>query len=221
MDVVFTILTVIGWILLGVLGFIVFLLNMPYLLKAEVEGDENHAFAGGCVGWPLRLLGVAFHVSIEAQRYTFFLFRFALKSGPIKRGEKKEKKKKEKKEKKKKTLAQIMHGLNTPGTVHLAKAIARWLFLRGTVKGRVGFSDPANTGQLAVGIAMLRSVFPGLFKDVVLDYTGARLEGRANLLMCVWLPRIVLGALVFLVSVRGREMIRHYIARPKPAKVTT
>jgi len=55
---------------------------------------------------------------------------------------------------------------------------------------------------------------------VVLDYIDPACEGRLNLSMMVWLPRIELGITAFLLSRQGRDMVRYYWARPKPAHGT-
>jgi hypothetical protein len=229
MEFVFTLLVWIAWMLAGLLGVLVFLASMPYTLRLSAAGDKNRAEAGAYLGWPSRLLGLGMDVSLEQQGYRIFLLGLAVKSGSLgafaQSKKKQRSKKRPKKEKKKKqppkTVAQATHYLRMPHLLHLFGRVPRWLYLKGSMSGRIGSGDPALTGQMAVLIVMIQSIFPGFAKRVELDFDSAEIEGQFRLSLTVWIPRIVIGALIYLVSWRGRAMVRHYFARPSSAKMTT
>lgn len=225
MDVVFAILEISLWILAGLLGLILFLINMPYALRIVAARDAERTYAHAYLGWPLRLAGLEADVSFENQSYRFVLFGFTLKSGALgalrSAGKSRRKKKKKKEKKQPRSLAQTLHGLRTPHGAHLLRRLGRWIFLNASLSGRVGFSDPSLTGQLAVILVVVRSVVPGFAEQVVIDFENPEIEGRAKLSLTIWLPRITSGALIYLLSPQGRAMVRHYFDRPRPAKATT
>ena len=229
MELLLTIVIWTFWGLLGLLGLVIFLLNMPYQLKVVAAGEVEWAEARAWVVWPYHLLGLSAEVSFEQLRYQFYLLGIPVKSGPLigskkEKAEKKEEKREKKakpKEKKSKSAAQIVYLARMPHVGHLLGRLPRWLFLRGVMQGRLGFSDPYTTGQVAAFIGLARCFFPDFAKEVELDFQETAFEGRVRVSITIWLPRIAAGLIGYALSRRGRAMIRHYMARPKPAATTT
>ncbi len=217
----FTILLWMLWVLIGLLGLAVFLISMPYQLKVDAAGRGEWAGAQAWCGWPLKLLGLDMQASIDQLRYQFFFLGIPITSGPLTRTKKdkvrKKKKKKKKTEKKGNSAARFVHMARMPHKGHLLGQLPRWLFLKGTVQGRLGFSDPYRTGQAAAFIGVVQCFMPNFAKDVALDFQEPTLEGNAHFSMTVWLPRIAVGVARYALSRRGRAAIRHFRARPKPA----
>jgi hypothetical protein len=223
MDIGITILIWTMWGLLAVLGLLLFLAHLPYRAHIAAEWDETHMDARGWLGWPLRLLGVMVSASFEQQQVAFYFLGLQLKSWSFgelkeKREKKREKKPKVKKKKKPGDSARRRHQMHMPHKGHALKQLSRWLFLSASLQGRFGFDDPYDTGQLAMGLTLIRTAFPSIGRKVALDYVEPVCEGRLDLSMMVWLPRIEVGIIIFLLSRQGRAMVRHYRARPKPAQ---
>ncbi len=226
MEIALAILVQTLWVLLAVLGLLLFLAHMPYLARITADWDETHLDARAWVGWPLRLLGVMVSASFEQQQLAFYFMGLRIKAwsfGELKqKRDKKPKKKKKPKDKKKKKKkpsdpSRSLHLMRMPHKGHALKQVSRWFFISATLQGRFGFDDPYTTGQLAMALNLVRTVFPAIGRRVELDYVEPACVGHLKLSMMVWLPRIYVGIIVFLLSRPGRAMVRHYMARPKPA----
>ncbi len=229
MEIAITILLWVMWGLLGLLGLLLLLLHMPYQARIEAQWDDARAEGQAWLGWPWRTLGLMVSVSLEQQRLAFYFLGLRFKSWSFgelkeKRSQKpkeKEKKKKEKKERKPREPGERLHLVRTPHTGYALKLLGRWLYLRAALDGRFGFDDPCTTGQLATALSWVQMAFPSVGRQVTFDYLEPVCEGRLKLSMMVWLPRIEIGLIGFLLSRQGRTMVRHYRARPKSAHAET
>lgn len=227
MDIGIAILTWTMWVLLTVLGLLLLLVHLPYRARITADWDESHLDVRAWVGWPLRLLGGLVTASFEQQQVGFYFLGLRLKSWSFgelkKKREKKPKaqKKDKKKHKKKKMFSdsgEWGHMMRMPNKRHALKRIYGWLFMNGTLEGRFGFDDPYTTGQIALVLTLVRTVFPSIGRQVELDYLEPACEGRLDMSMMIWLPRIEVGIIAFLLSRQGRDMLRHYLDRPKAAR---
>lgn len=236
MTVVATVLIWVLWVFLALLGVVLVLLHVPYIAKASAEWDENHLEAHGWLGWPLRLLGVMVTASLNEQRLMLCILGIRVASWSFKELARKEggaedaddvertktrSRKRSAKRKRKQHPAESLYLMRMPYKGFALKRVAKWLYLRGSIQGRFGFDDPFLTSQVAALLALIQIAAPDLGRDVELDYVTPCFEGRMRLSMAVWLPRIEVGIIAFLLSRRGRAMVRYYWSRPKPAPVTT
>ena len=234
MEILIAVLMSLLWVVLSLLGLVLLLLNLPYRALGEATFGDSRLDGTAYVGWPLRLFGVVVDASLDAQTASVYVLGLRVKQMPLSRFRKKKKLSKEKeldalmgeakatKEKKRKRngRARSVHMMKMPHKAAALKAIPKWLFMRGELAGRLGFDDPYTTWQVAMALSMVRTMLPSFGEDVVIDYLEPAFEGRMKVSFTVWIPRILIGAIRFLLSRQGRAMARHFLSRPKPASAT-
>ena len=217
-DFAAAILTGLGWGLLGVLLLFVFFLNLPYRISIAAFGNAERLEARAWGGLPLRLLGVRAIVSPAAQQVRFYFLGVQLFSrsfSELKRsaatsGRRVNSSAKEKSKRKRIGATRGLTLLQVPYKKLMLRKLMQWLFFRASLRGRIGLDDPFETGQLEAAVCLIQAVLPSFGRDVAFDYTTPVLEGRLRLSMTIWLPRIVLGCIGFLLRPEGRAVLRYY-----------
>jgi len=219
MGIAITILVWLMWILLAVFGVLLLLLHLPYQVQLGAQWGESQVNGRAWLGWPRRLLGLLVTISLERGEGTFIFFGipvkvFSLRDWTKKRKKRKKKKKKPKKKRKQSGLQSSAEILRLPHKGTLLGTIQRAFCLEAKMRGRFGFDDPSATGHLAMFLGLMQSVFPGFGLEIELDYVDPVCEGDLDLSAMIWLPRIYVLAIVFLLSREGRAVMAH---RSKPS----
>ena len=213
-------------VLLGLLGLITLVLVTPLRLRLEGGRETGLGWARGYAGVSLRLLGVGGVLREDASRYAVYLLGIPVWRRPVpfekmfsgkgKKGAEPEAKEKKRKEAPKKdkervpfTLFDFIHLLQTPNVRVVIGRLFGLLNPHGEIRGQVGFDDPSDTGYLAAVLGFVRMVWPGVGQEIRLNFAQAELKGRFELGMTIWIPQIIVGAIVIALSRDGRQLIAH------------
>jgi len=219
MSALLSILWILLWIVLCLLGLALFLLCWPVDARLYAERYEatravvRVRYALGLLtGWlrldaevqliEIRLLGIrVWHRDVLEQIFG--------------REERKPKKREQGKPPEEREKSGGFPGIPP----HLGWAVRRvaWaLGLEGELVGVYGFEDPGTTGMVEGLRAALSGAVPALaLKDLRPDYTAEVLYGHARLGLLIWIPRLAVAAMGFFLDRRGREFFRHFKNRKK------
>jgi hypothetical protein len=229
----------IAWyILLVILGVITLILITPVQVRLRGGRETGLGWLLGYVGGPLRILGVGVEITEAAARYRVYWLGIPVWRRPIRfekhfsskekkrakrraREEKREKRAGTKKGRGNRDLFDVIYLLQTPNVSRVTGRLFRLLNPTCAIRGQVGFDDPAATGLLAALLGFLQMAAPGIGEELQLNFQEAEIRGALVLGMTIWIPEILVGALVIALGRDGRQLIAHLwgLRRRRPAKV--
>ncbi len=231
MEIAILIFKVLGYALLVLLGLIVLILLTPLRMRFEGGRETELGWLRAYAGIPLRILGVGGVLREGASAYTVYLFGIPVWRRPVpfgklfsgkgkgtkggegdesgRRRKKKDEEKTAHEEKEPFAFSDFVYLLHAPHVRSLIGRLLGLLNLRGELVGEVGFDDPSDTGTLAGVLGFVRWVAPGVGQDIRLDFTEPMFRGRFLVGLTVWLPQIIVGAIVIALGRDGRQLIAH------------
>lgn len=248
MAIVFLVLKIAAFVLLGLLGLVILVLSTPWRIRLEGVRETGHGWLRAYGGVPLRILGVGGVLVEGASVYTVYVLGIPVWRRPIpfekvfsgkdegkdiaakeekarRRAKKDEEKRAGNKERKTAPFAfsDFVYALRAP---HVRAVVGRLLGLlnpRGELVGEVGFDDPSDTGTFAAVLGFVRWVAPEVGQKIVLSFTEPVLRGRFLVGLTVWIPQIIVGAIVIALGRDGRQLIAHLwgLRKRRLARVAT
>jgi hypothetical protein len=219
-------LDILLYLLLGILGVLLLIILTPFTVRMEGGRLSGLGWVRGYAGVPLRFLGVGAEMSEGRHLYRYYLFFIPVWSRPLpidklfSRKERRPEKEREEKKDRDKTkgadsksgdmdLFDVFYLMRTPHVRSIAGRLLRLLNPRGALEGEVGFDDPAATGLFVGALSFTRTFAPGVTEDIYFNFEAAALKGRLALGMTIWIPQIIVGAIVIALGEEGRSLIGH------------
>lgn len=227
MSLALTILTLLLWVLVGLLsallGTVLLLVLVPLSLRAEGElGDERTA-GSVVVGWGLGLLGVrvSYPEGGALQLFGLTVWRFSLESSDDDKREKKNKKKERKAKKQRKKAKREEDGARgsslSKGRELYALRSFMWqvvtrllgtFALRGRAGGQVGTGDPVDTVALRAALLELDRRVDGLELSLEYDFVDELLEVWADVRGRIWLAHTIAALVPFVFKRDAWRLLR-------------
>ena len=196
MDLLLTLLALLGWLLLAVMALLLLVFVLPFHLRAVGAVDSEQeaarlplaamAYARGSWAWGLLSIGWGTETGGEVRVLGIRVARLEDDTDGEKKDKRREKKRKKKEEKGKKYGARwaMRHRRTMLGL--LGKVFGA-LRLRLHVSGVLGIGDPADTVILAELLRLAESELPGASLDIQVDYLDEVLVMDGELSGRIWL----------------------------------
>jgi len=210
LDLVLTLLGLMGWLLLALLALAALVIALPFHLQAggAVDSEQQEArlplaamaWARGSWAWGLISVGWRTDTGGEVRILGLRVARLS------RDGRAEDKKKKERKKKGKKYGARwaLRHRRTMLG---LLGRLFRALRLRLAVAGALGLGDPADTAILAELLRLAQHKLPGATLEIDIDYLDELLVLEGKVIGRVWLLHLAGIALWELRRQEVRQML--------------
>ncbi len=241
--ILFLILKIILYIFLFVLLLLLAILAIPFEAEGTIRKPEETNFRGGIWGgllgkisahWLGRTLNVRIHLTRKGQQIEVYLGSYLIYSKfspkkvltPEKEEEKRRRKEEKKVAKPKKSIFERISSLSEgiewldylPDILNVLGRLFRSLKLRLICRGGFGTGDPASTGMLYGLFQALQGGFSGVHLYLTPNFLRATLYGEVELSLRLWLGQTAGILIGFLVTSKGRKLIKRLWEERKKRK---